>query len=43
MNFCHKLIYCLIIDDYADIVGVPVENDLKKSDTDGNQMYKASQ
>ncbi len=43
MYFCQQLICCLIVDEDADIIGIPVENDLTKSDTDGDQMYETSE
>ena len=42
MNLCHKLVHCLIVDGDAHVISVPIEDDLKKSEADGKQMYKAS-
>ena len=43
MDFCHKLVYCLIVDGGARVIGVPIKDDLKEGEADGKQMYKASQ
>ena len=42
MDFCHKLVYCLIVDGDAHVIGIPIKDDLKEGDTDGKEMYKAS-
>ena len=40
MDFSHKLIYCLVVYGDADIVSIPIKDNLTKGDTDGNDMYK---
>ena len=42
MDFGHELIYCLSVNRDTDIVSVPINDNLKKGDADGNDMYETS-
>ena len=42
MDFGHNLVYYLVVDRDADVVGIPIKDNLTKGDTDGNDMYKTS-
>ena len=43
MGFGYQLVYCLIVDRGADVVGIPIKDDLTKGDTDWDDMYETSQ